>query len=143
MKKVFKQKKIINVICKILLIFSFLFIVAELLEEGKLIIFPSVILITTTMGILKTEEKKNNIFLILGSIAIGLTLFLPIAVMFGSIFVTAFIKLFGGFNDVSIIDIIIKTPQLILTMQGGILSLVVLIIIGISFIAIHKKQKTA
>lgn len=112
---------------------------AELLEEGKLIIFPSVILITTTMGILKTEEKKNNIFLILGSIAIGLTLFLPIAVMFGGIFVTAFIKLFGGFNDVSILDIIIKTPQLILTMQGGILSLVVLIIIGISFIIIHKK----
>ena len=135
-----KNKKIINIICKILLIFNFIFIVVELLEGEKFIVFPSVMLIATTIGILKTEQKKNNIFLILGIIAISLTIFLPIMVMVGSVFVIAFIKLFGGFKDVSILDGIIKTPQLILNMKGGISALVVLIIIGISFIIIHKNK---
>ena len=135
-----KNKKIINIICKILLIFNFIFIVVELLEGEKFIVFPSVMLIATTIGILKTEQKKNNIFLILGIIAISLTIFLPILVMAESVFVIAFIKLFGGFKDVSILDGIIKTPQLILNMKGGISALVVLIIIGISFIIIHKNK---
>lgn len=72
-----KNKKIINVICKILLIFSFLFIVVDLLEGELFVIGPSAMLIVATIGILKTEQKKNNIFLILGIIAISLTIFLP------------------------------------------------------------------
>lgn len=136
-----KNKKIINIICKILLIFNFISIVVELLDGEVFIVFPSVMLIATTIGILKTEQKKNNIFLILSIISIGLTIYLPIMVMFGIVFVILLGKLFGGFQDVSILDGILKTPLFILNMKGGISTEVVLIIIGISFLIIHKKQK--
>lgn len=61
--------------------------------------------------------------------------------MVGSVFVILLVKLFGGFQDVSILDGVLKTPQLILNMKGGISALVELIIIGISFMIIHKNQK--
>lgn len=53
-----KNKKIINIICQILLIFNFIFIVVKLLEGEIFIVFPSVMLIVTTIGILKTEQKR-------------------------------------------------------------------------------------
>ena len=60
-----KNMQMINVICKIFLIIIFIFVVAELFDGGKVMILPVVLLIATTIGVLKTEQKRNYIFLIL------------------------------------------------------------------------------
>lgn len=136
-----KNKKTINTICKILLIINFILIIAGLLEADNFIIYPSIILIAATIGILKTEQKRNNIFLILGAIAMCLSIVLPIIIIFAGVSIVLFLKIFGAFEGVSFLDVISKMLQSIFNVKGGILCEVILIIIGISFILIHKNQK--
>ena len=52
-----------------------------------------------------------------------------------------FLKMLGGFESVNVLDGIKSTPLIMFNMDGGIYSLVILTIIGISFMIIHKKQK--
>lgn len=134
-------KTIINVICKILLIVSFIAIVEILARGENEIIIPSVIFIITTIGILKTNQKKSKIFLILAIFSICIGIFIPLVVMAAYAFFMGFIKLFGGFKDISIIDTIMDVPNLLVSVENGILIEVILITIAIAFIFIHKKQK--
>lgn len=136
-----KNMQTINVICKIFLIIIFIFVVAELFDGGKLMILPVILLIATTIGVLKTEQKRNYIFLILSIIAIGLAIVLPLAIMVVSVGFIMFLKILGGFESVNVLDGIMATPLIMFNMDGGIYSLVILTIIGISFMIIHKKQK--
>lgn len=134
-------KRIINIICKILLILTFIVIVENLMRDKLQIIFPITVFIFSIIGILKTTQKKNIIFLILAIISICLAIFIPIIIMFSNVFIISFLKLFLGFKDISIIDGITMVPSMIFYMKGGLLLEVILNIIAISFVIIYIKQK--
>ena len=134
------MKKIINVICKILLVLSYLLILSKLYVGNVKILLEVIILVVSTIAILKTNLGNCKLFLILGIVSLCIILVVPVILGLGiSLFLFLF-KLLGIFKGESFLDWLKVTFNAIITVKGFLLLVIVLLLIGISFLIIYKRN---
>lgn len=104
------------------------------------IILEATILIGSTITILKTNLGNCKLFLILGIVSLCIILVVPIILGLGiSLFLFLF-KLLGIFKVESLLDWLKVTFNAIITVKGFLLLVLVLLLVGISFFIIYKRN---